>query len=39
MAGDAIAFAGHVGLLGYRVRRQMSIFSAISMASSTSMPW
>ena len=38
MASDAEAIAGHVGLLRDRVRRQISIFSAISIASLTSMP-
>ena len=38
MAGDELAAADHVGLLGYRVSSQISIFSAISIASSTSIP-
>jgi hypothetical protein len=36
--GDKTSAAEHVCLLGYRVGAQMSIFSAISIASSTSMP-
>ena len=38
MIGDPDTAAGHVGLLGDHVSDQMSIFSAISIASSTSMP-
>jgi hypothetical protein len=38
VASDANYIAGHVCLLGYRDECQMSIFSAISIASSTSMP-
>ena len=36
--GDTEIVADHVRSLGYRVNDQMSIFSAISIASSTSMP-
>jgi hypothetical protein len=32
MAGDGRAIASHVSLLAYRVRSQISIFSAISIA-------
>ena len=35
MASDAEAIASHVGLLRDRVRRQMLIFSAISIGPST----
>ena len=38
MDGDDKAIADHVRLSGDRVKDQMSIFSAISIASSTSMP-
>ena len=38
MIGDAPTVADHVRLLEYCVSDQISIFSAISIASSTSMP-
>jgi len=38
VAGDANCITDHVCLLWYRDGRQISIFSAISIASSTSMP-
>lgn len=38
MAGGAENAADYVRLSGYRVNDQISIFSAISIASSTSMP-
>jgi hypothetical protein len=38
MIGGEETAADHVRSLGHRVNDQMSIFSAISMASSTSMP-
>ena len=38
MVGDQDMSADRVSLLGDRVSDQMSIFSAISIASSTSMP-